>query len=114
MKPQKKSSASSEYANIAVRYKLPNQSNSQELTQIVSKRPAIELQKADDDTRFVVAVASFAELLKGGQYTGSLTWQDIQKLAESSQGKDEDGLRAEFLELLGIAQSLSSKQPSTD
>lgn len=110
----KKSSSSSEYANIAVRYKLPNQSNSQELTQIVSKRPAIELQKADDDTRFMVAVASFAELLKGGQYTGSLTWQDIQKLAASSQGKDEDGLRAEFLELLGIAQSLSSKQPSTD
>lgn len=101
---------SSEYAKIAVRYKLPNQSSSQEISQIVPKKSATRLSTADTDTRFLVAVASFAEMLKGGQYTGNLTWQDIKTLAVSSQGKDTYGLRAEFVTLVDVAQSLSSSK----
>ena len=40
---------------------------------------------------------------------GKQTWQDVQQLAQGAKGKDAFGLRAEFLELLGKAQQLSSQ-----
>lgn len=107
--PVKSSGSLSEYAHIAIRYKLPNQSNSQEIRQVVPKREALSLQKADDDTRLVVAVATFAELLKGGQYTGNLTHKDVLTLANTIKSKDADGTRAEFVELIKVADSLSAK-----
>ena len=67
------------------------------------------LAQASSDTRFAVAVASYGQLLRGGDMVGKQTWQDVQQLAQGAKGKDVFGLRAEFLELLGKAQQLSSQ-----
>lgn len=103
-----KTGKANEYAIVAIRHKAPNATSSQEIRHIVSKVPATPLQKADDNTRLTVAVATFAELLRGGQYTGNLTYKDVANLANSAKGVDTDGTRAELVELINIADSLTN------
>lgn len=107
--PKTKAGNASEYAQVAIRYKAPNSTQSQELKQVLTKANATPLDKADKDTQWAVAVATFAELLQGGQYAGKMTHQDVLNLANTAKGVDNDGTRAEFMELVKIADSLSAK-----
>jgi Ca-activated chloride channel family protein len=54
------------------------------------------------------AVAGFAQLLKGGTYTGNLTYDDILKQAEANKGPDPFGYRAEFINLIYKAKTAAS------
>ena len=99
-----------EYAYVKVRYKLPGQSASKLIEQPVPAR-SIPLAQADADTRLALAAASYAQQLRGGEYNGKLDWSAIEKMAANTRARDPFGLIAEFQELVGIAKSLSSKQP---
>ncbi|WP_443135146.1 vWA domain-containing protein [Kingella sp. SNUBH-2017] len=99
-----------EYAYVKVRYKLPGQSASKLIEQPVPAR-SIPLAQADADTRLALAAASYAQQLRGGEYNGKLDWNTIEKMAANTRARDPFGLIAEFRELVGIAKSLSSKQP---
>ena len=99
-----------EYAYVKVRYKLPGQSASKLIEQPVPAR-SIPLAQADADTRLALAAASYAQQLRGGEYNGKLDWNAIEKMAAATRARDPYGLIAEFRELVGIAKSLSSKQP---
>ena len=99
-----------EYAYVKVRYKLPGQSASKLIEQPVPAR-SIPLAQADADTRLALAAASYAQQLRGGEYNGKLDWSAIEKMAAATRARDPFGLIAEFQELIGIAKSLSSKQP---
>ncbi len=99
-----------EYAYVKVRYKLPGQSASKLIEQPVPAR-SIPLAQADADTRLALAAASYAQQLRGGEYNGKLDWSAIEKMAAATRARDPYGLIAEFRELVGIAKSLSSKQP---
>lgn len=112
--PKKSTSNNQEYAHVAIRYKLPNQPTSQELTQVVSPKSYTPFKNADSDTKFAVAVAGFAELLRGGQYAGSLRYEDIITLAKANKGADTDGTKEEFVEMVEIAKSLNPKPPKTE
>nr|WP_245608523.1 VWA domain-containing protein [Stenoxybacter acetivorans] len=98
-----------EYAYVNLRYKLPGQSSSKLISRPVpaSSKP---LAKADSNTRFAVAVAAYGQALRGGQYNGKMNWQQIIRLAQQADKPDEYGLRAEFIELAKIAESLSAKK----
>lgn len=106
------SGKNNEYAHVAIRYKLPNQSKSQELTQTVLSQSYTPLKKTDDDTRFALAVASFAELLRGGKYAGAVSYDDVATWAKSAKGIDTDGTRDEFIQMVEIAKSVSAKPNS--
>ncbi|MFP5073929.1 vWA domain-containing protein [Neisseria sp. WLZKY-1] len=99
-----------EYAYVKVRYKLPGQSASKLIEQPVPAR-SIPLAQADTDTRLALAAASYAQQLRGGEYNGKLDWNAVEKMAADTRAHDPFGLLAEFRELVGIAKSLSSKQP---
>ncbi len=99
-----------EYAYVKVRYKLPGQSSSKLIEQPVPAR-SIPLSQAAADTRLALAAASYAQQLRGGEYNGKLDWSAIEKMAAATRAKDPYGFIAEFQELIGIAKSLSSKQP---
>ena len=99
-----------EYAYVKVRYKLPGQSASKLIEQPVPAR-SIPLSQADADTRLALAAASYAQQLRGGEYNGKLDWNAIEKMAAATRARDPYGFIAEFKELIGIAKSLSSKQP---
>lgn len=99
----------SEYAFVNLRYKLPNQDKSILLNQAV-KMGSKPLAQAHSDTRFAVAVASYAQQLKGGQYNGLVGWDQIIQLAQQSAQPDPYQMREEFVELAKIAKSLSAKK----
>ena len=97
-----------EYAYVNVRYKQPQQSQSILLSQPVPARSQ-DLAQSSADTRFAIAVAAYAQQLRGGQYNAQMQWDDIFKLAQSAAQPDEFGLRAEFLDLVKTAKSLSAE-----
>ena len=99
----------SEYAFVNLRYKLPNQEKSILLNQAV-KAESKSLAQANSDTRFAIAVASYAQQLKGGQYNAAMGWDQIIQLAQQSAKPDPYRMREEFIELAKIAKSLSAKK----
>lgn len=104
-----KSGKNSEYAFLNIRYKLPNQSKSILMTQpiAVASRP---LNQANVDTKFAIAVAAYGQQLRGGQYNASMGWNDILNLAQAGKQSDPYGLKAEFIDLVKKAKSLSGDQ----
>jgi Ca-activated chloride channel family protein len=97
-----------EYAYVNVRYKQPQHSQSLLLSQAVPAQ-SLSLAQASTDTRFAIAVAAYAQQLRGGQYNAQMQWDEILKLAQSAAQPDEFGLRAEFVDLVKTAKSLSAK-----
>ncbi|WP_260957085.1 vWA domain-containing protein [Pseudomonas citri] len=103
--PPKQEGKSSELAMLRVRYK-PAAGGSSRLIEHPIVRAA-QNDKASDDLRFAAAVAAFAQQLKGdGRYIGNLSLRDTAGLARSARGEDPFGLRAEFVQLVELAQSL--------
>lgn len=101
-----------EFAFLRIRYKRPDEQSSTLVTRPVTVDDHHEkLDSAPREARFAVAVAGFGELLRGGQYTGDLSYQDIIDLAKEALGDDRFGYRAEFIRLVRMAQVA---EPSVD
>ena len=95
-----------EYAFLKIRYKLPKEDKSKLITTPVgSEADFTSLNSAPAEARFATAVAAYGQLLKGGQYTGSYSYDDVIALAQGAKGKDEFGYRAEFINLVRLAKS---------
>ncbi|MBF0226979.1 MAG: VWA domain-containing protein [Desulfobacterales bacterium] len=98
-----------ELAFIRLRFK-PPQGDTSKLIEWPIKTDEIisDIEKIDDDFRFSAAVSAFGQMLRGGQYTGSFSYNDLLNLARNSRGKDEFGYRGEFIKLINLAKSLSN------
>jgi Ca-activated chloride channel family protein len=100
---------SSELGFVKIRYKLPKSDTSRLITTPIDGRFEVRsFEAAPRDARFATAVAGFAELLRGGRYTGSLSYDDVLRMANASRGPDEFGYRSEFVELVRAARSAQS------
>ncbi len=53
-------------------------------------------------------MAGFGQILKGGKYTGSYSYDDVIALARGAKGDDPFGYRAEFLNLVRLAKTASA------
>jgi hypothetical protein len=60
------------------------------------------------DVAFSTAVAGFGQLLRGGRYTGGLSYDDVIRQAEAARGEDQFGYRAEFVQLARKARAVRS------
>jgi Ca-activated chloride channel family protein len=107
--------SSGEYAFLKLRYKLPNGDTSKLITTPVTSKDLrgacapdtkCEAVSPSDEIRFATAVAGFGQLLRGGKHTGSFNYDDVVTLANSAKGKDEFGLRSEFINLVRLAKSV--------
>ncbi len=108
-----------EYAFVKVRYKLPMENTSKLITQAVPAYETVTMakiecgpnescpQSAPRDAVFSVAVASFAQMLRGSHYTGDYTYDDVINMAQSAKGDDPYGYRAEFIKMVRLAKTLS-------
>ncbi|MEO0791546.1 MAG: VWA domain-containing protein [Pseudomonadota bacterium] len=97
-------SRSNELGFFKLRYKRPGEAKSRLLsTPITDGLKVADLDRATDDVRFAIAVAGFGQLLKGGPWTGDLSYDDVIKLALSARGDDPFGLRSEFVQLVRLA-----------
>jgi Ca-activated chloride channel family protein len=85
-----------EYGFLKIRYKNLGEKTSQLISQPIS----VALNPGTDDTRFAVAVAGFAQLLKDGRYTGEWNLEDALQLALDNKGQDIYGYRSEFTQLI--------------
>jgi Ca-activated chloride channel family protein len=98
--------AESELGFLKLRYKLPKEEASRLITQPIAESPSVEsIARAPQDVRFSVAVAAFAQLLKGAPYLGDYSYDDVIALAQSAKGDDPFGYRAEFVNLARLTKS---------
>jgi Ca-activated chloride channel family protein len=97
-----------ELANLKLRYKLPGSDSSVLVERPITRRD-VKVQPAES-LRFAAAVAAYADLLRGGENMNGFTWDQVEALARGARGEDRWGYRAEFLQLLAQARSLSAAQ----
>ncbi|WDS36169.1 VWA domain-containing protein [Pseudoxanthomonas sp.] len=93
-----------EVADLRLRYKRPGSDTS---TLIDTPILAASLQQQPSQTlRFASAVAGYADLLRGGRRFDGWGWDQVLVTAQGARGSDRDGLRAEFVGLVGQARRL--------
>lgn len=92
---------------LKMRYKLPDGETSKLLEQAIGQDRAVRtLSEASENSRFAASVAAFGQKLKGSNY-GEMSWSDIRALAQGARGADENGYRAEFMQLIDMAKTLA-------
>lgn len=103
-----KAADNGEWLTVKLRYKDPDSETSKLLSKPLTGEPRT-LSQMPPDFRFASAVASFGLLLRHSEHRGAATYADVRKLAASAIGKDHNGHRAEFLELIDAAQRLDGR-----
>ncbi len=108
-KPTAAASGGGEYGFVKIRYKLPRADTSRLIATPINRASEVaSFEAAPLDARFATGVAAFAELLRGGRYSGSMTYDDVLKIATSARGGDEFGYRSEFAQMVRAARTASS------
>jgi Ca-activated chloride channel family protein len=100
---------SDELGFVKIRYKQPRSDTSQLISTPIGK--AVEFARFEDapqDARFATSVAAFAELLRGGKYGGSVSYDDVLRMATGARGEDGFGYRSEFIQMVRAAKTASS------
>lgn len=97
---------SDSYLTVNMRYKDPQE----ERSKLISI-PVYNTLKTKNsiDFNFASAVAMFAQLIRDSEITGNSTYKDVESLAASSLGKDKEGYRKEFLQLVRKADKMLSE-----
>ena len=93
---------SGELMTVKLRYKAPDGDTST-LLEFPTKDRGARYAQASDDFKFAAAVASFAMLLRDSKYRGNASYGAVLELAEEAKGKDPNGYRSEFLQLVHLA-----------
>lgn len=106
-KTAKAKAHSEEFAYIKLRAKRPGAKDSFETAWPVGVGSALpELARGSDDLRFSVAVAGFAQLLRGDLPADAEAWDAAIALADGARGADPHGWRAEAVQLMRAAKGL--------
>jgi len=104
--PVRPTNSNGEMAFVRVRYKPPTSDRSLVLEHAVRD----EGGEVSADLRFASAVAAFGMLMRDSEYRGSITLNRIAALANGAIGNDDEGYRAEFLELLEAYRGLRATE----
>jgi len=100
---------SGELLTLKLRYQPPAGGASTLLTYPLHDSDA-RFSAASADLQFAAAVASFGMLLRNSQHKGNASYAAVFETAAAARGKDERGLRGEFLELVKSAQRLAGEK----
>ena len=87
---------------LALRYKAPGAATSQ-----LIETPITADMAPLPDAGFATAIAGFGQLLRGSDYMGDWSFGDAIALANETKGADPFGYRAEAIQLMRLAESLS-------
>ncbi|PPE73109.1 hypothetical protein C3942_14905 [Solimonas fluminis] len=99
---------------LRLRYKRPG--DGMEAASLLIEHPLLRrevrdsLEGTSDAFRLSASVAAFGQLLRGGQYTGGFGYTQVERLARDARGRDSHGYAGEFLQLVKLAQGLSTGQ----
>eukprot|EP01038_Epipyxis_sp_PR26KG_P004006 gene4006-5733_t len=104
-----------EVMTIKFRYKEPGASTSKLIVSVLNAQEDLKhLSSMGEDFQFAAAVAEFGMLLRNSEYKGNTSYAEIRKMALAAKGKDENGYRAEFIQLVELAQMLDQRVGSKD
>ena len=95
-----------ELLTLSLRYKPPTGDTSTKI-EVAVKDESQGFDKASEDFRFASSVAGFGMLLRGSQHKGAASYDLVREMAVSAMGKDQQGYRAEFVELIDKAKRIS-------
>ncbi|QNA87004.1 VWA domain-containing protein [Sphingomonas sp. So64.6b] len=99
----------SELGFVKIRYKLPKSDTSRLIsTPIDRSREVRRFEDAPQDARFATSVAVFADLLRGGRYSGAMGYDDVLRIALASRGQDSFGYRSGFVQMVRAAKGAGS------
>jgi Ca-activated chloride channel homolog len=101
-------SQTDELMQVKLRYKKPNETVSQLITQSVMDKP-VKLENASANFRFATAVAAFGMVLRNSEYKGTANFDEVLRLASQAKGEDKEGYRAEFIRLVESCKTLVAK-----
>ena len=88
-----------EYGFVKIRYKLPKSDTSRLISTPINRQVEFaRFQDAPQDARFAAGVAGFAELLRGGKYSGHMTYDDVLRITSAARGEDGFGYRSELIQ----------------
>ncbi|MGB3244185.1 MAG: VWA domain-containing protein, partial [Sulfitobacter sp.] len=93
---------SNELAFLRLRYKAPGQDTSTLIETPITASDA-------SDAGFAAAMAGFGQLLRDSDYIGTWSYGDAIALANATKGADPFGYRAEAIQLMRLAESLSAQ-----
>lgn len=99
----------SEYGFVKIRYKLPKSDTSRLISTPIDRATEVaRFDQAPIDARFATGVAAFAELLRGGRYNGTMSYDDVLRISAAARGQDSFGYRTEFIQLVRAAKTAAS------
>ncbi len=101
--------SSGELLTVKFRYKPINSDVSIPLERVVGTR-SVQFGQASQNLRFAASVTEFGMLLRSSKFSGSASWASVIELATGAMGRDEEGYRAEFIELARKAGTLARSQ----
>jgi len=108
MKVEPQASDSKEIMTVKFRYKKPSGTVSKLIVHpLLDENIAID--KTSDNFRWAAAVAGFGMLLRDSEYVKDFKYEDVLQLAQNARGKDVDGYRAEFINLVKSLKSLAAR-----
>ncbi|MBC7654396.1 MAG: DUF3520 domain-containing protein, partial [Oligoflexus sp.] len=97
-----------ELLTVKIRYKNPDENKSKELSvSLIDDNQ--KLENSPIDFKFVAAVAEFGLLIRDSEFKQNANFDHAITLAKSGKGKDDNGYRAEFIQLVENAKLLSTK-----
>ncbi len=98
-KIKNEASANNEIMVLKMRYKPVKEETSKLMVKTVTDANT-KFTKASENFRFASAVAGFGMLLRDSGFKNDLTVKDVLKIAKEAKSRDEEGYRAEFIELV--------------
>ena len=99
---------SSDIATFKLRYKEPDGDKSKEMVKVV--KSDVYNKENSIDYNFGLSVAEFGMLLRDSEYKGTLTYNGVLEQAKNNIGKDSNGYKAEFIELVDKAKQLKESK----
>lgn len=98
-----------EMLTVKVRYKAP-ESNKSVLFDFPVSNASKPWNACSENLRFASSVAEFGLVLRGSEFKGTATYDDVISRAKSAFGKDEEGYRSEMVRLVKLAKTLDGSQ----
>lgn len=100
-------SASKDLLTIKLRYKKPDEDVSKLIIHTLQDGN-VPVDKTSDNFRWSASVAAFGMLLRESEYCKNFSYDKVIQLAEASRGRDKEGYRIEFINMVKSFGSLAS------
>ena len=97
-----------ELMTVKLRYKAPEGDVSNLVENTLLNSP-VELKNSSENFKFSAAVAEFGMILRDSEFKQEASYDDVLKLASEGKGKDENGYRAEFIQIVKSSKLMANK-----